>query len=111
MTLTRRERVELAKRRIINILTTYKIALARTLEQKISDAGPFDQRIDPHVLTNARKELEETEQVHIYRGYQGVPWYYLSETPKRVWQGRLAELEPIHRQILKQDFGMRAGLM
>ena len=29
----------------------------RTLEQKISDAGPNDQRIDPHILTEVRNDL------------------------------------------------------
>ena len=31
-------------------------AIAQTLEQKISDAGPFNQRIDPHIL-NPRQKL------------------------------------------------------
>ena len=50
-------RREVASRRIRNILRTHGVAIMRTLEQKISDAGPNDQRIDPHILTEVRNDL------------------------------------------------------
>ena len=57
--LTRRERHEIAEKRLTRILTAQKVCTARTLEQKISDAGPYNQRIDPHILTEARKNLQD----------------------------------------------------
>ncbi len=50
---SRQERLDIARRRLLNILRAHTIALGRTLEQKIADAGPYNQRIDPHVLTQA----------------------------------------------------------
>lgn len=42
---TRDERVAIGQRRIRNILTAHVVAPMRTLEQKISDAGPGGQRV------------------------------------------------------------------
>ena len=52
---TRADRELLAAKRLRNVLRVHGVATDRTLEQKISDAGPFDQRIDPHVLTDVRR--------------------------------------------------------
>ncbi|HEU0298527.1 MAG TPA: hypothetical protein VFR37_03715 [Longimicrobium sp.] len=52
----------------------------RTLEQKISDAGPNNQRVDPHVLTVARNELAREALISVYRR-NNVRWYHLSSTP------------------------------
>ena len=52
-------RLEVAKRRLLNVLRDNVVATARTLEQKISDAGPGHMRVDPHALLNARKQLED----------------------------------------------------
>ena len=62
----------------------------RTLEQKISDAGPSNQRIDPHILNIARKTLIEERQIEqIGRG--GAAWLYLPETPWPTVEERLEE--------------------
>jgi len=45
--MTREEREAVAETRLMRVLGTLTIANQRTLEQKISDAGPFNQRIDP----------------------------------------------------------------
>lgn len=55
--LSQGEREELAATGILRVLGTMTIANQRTLEQKIADAGPFNQRIDPHILTIVRKRL------------------------------------------------------
>lgn len=55
--LSREERETLAETRILRVLGTNTVANQRTLEQKIADAGPFNQRIDPHVLTEVRNRL------------------------------------------------------
>ncbi len=44
-TLTRKEREEIAARRIVNVLNAQGVANLRTLEQKIADAGPNPQRV------------------------------------------------------------------
>jgi hypothetical protein len=73
-------RHELAIKRLRNILRSHVVASARILEQKISDAGPTNQRIDPHILTTARHSLTKRgEIVTINRG--GVPWFHLEEAP------------------------------
>lgn len=56
----------------------------RTLEQKISDAGPADQRVDPLVLSRARQELQQSGVVAVEQR-EGVPWYRLSSTPEQMW--------------------------
>jgi hypothetical protein len=84
------------------------VATARTLEQKISDAGPNDQRIDPHVLTGARKQLVAdgviTKTIHA-----GVPWYHLTVTPPKTVKARLDVLRPIHLRLQQQSFTNRLG--
>ena len=70
----------------------------RTLEQKISDAGPPNQRIDPHILTEARQALATDGTLQIASRSSG-HWYYLTNTPEQTWRQRLAELEPIARRI------------
>ena len=85
---TRAERVAIGRRRILNILRTYTVAGLRTLEQKISDAGPPDQRIDPHLLTKAKQALGD--QITS----TGV-WLHLSNAPAHEVARRIAELEPV----------------
>ena len=70
----------------------------RTLEQKISDAGPPGQRVDPHILSAARQHLERSGLVVRLESPSG-PWYRLSATPEAVWKARLALLEPIRAEL------------
>ncbi len=87
------------------ILRKHGIATSRTLEQKISDSGPFNQRINPHVLTPVRNQLiEEGEIIKITKQ---TPWYNLKDTPKAIIKKRLAEQLPIHQQYGK--IGSRVG--
>ena len=80
----------------------------RTLEQKISDAGPADQRIDPHLLTTAREELKnEGTLVSLKRAE--APWFHLTEAHPNDVAQRLAVLEPIHEATVKGDFVVRLG--
>lgn len=80
----------------------------RTLEQKISDAGPYNQRIDPHLLTIARKELETSGQLSTIREH-GTPWHHLTGHPPTEVAARLAEQASISRRIGRQQFTMRVG--
>jgi hypothetical protein len=105
-----RERIEFAKRRLQNILRSHIVATARTLENKISDAGPTNQRIDPHILTIARNELETAGVIAIYREREkSPPWYYLRETADETLYPRLAELEEIYKQTLDRHLTLRTG--
>ncbi len=98
-------REELAKKRILSILRKHGIATSRTLEQKISDAGPLNQRINPHVLTPVRNQLIKAGVV--IRIDDQTPWYHLKDTPEDIVEKRLAEQLPIHQQYGK--IGSRVG--
>lgn len=54
---SRDEREKIAETRLLRVVGSHGTANARTLEQKISDAGPYNQRIHPHVLTSVRNRL------------------------------------------------------
>ena len=89
------------------MLRTHGVATVRTLEQKISDAGPYDQRIDPHVLTRVLKVL--VDRGEIIRSPKNVPWYHLNTTPAEVVQERLDELQPIYAKTHDGKFVQLVG--
>ena len=98
----------LAERRLRNILTTHIVALARTLEQKISDAGPTNQRIDPHILTPARQRLQEAGEV-IPIQHAGTVWYYLSNPDPTLLSTRLDEQAHVHTAFCHHATAKRTG--
>lgn len=107
-----RERIELGKKRVRNVLRTYTLANLRTLENKISDAGPTNQRIDPHVLTIAKKELTDAGEVKTYApapGKNDIPWFYLEGTAEADLKNRYDELVPVHRATVDPHFTKRIG--
>ena len=61
---TRLEREALACRRLVRVLARHGVANSRTLEQKISDAGPGDQRVDPHVLKRCDYATRTSAETH-----------------------------------------------
>ena len=101
------ERFQLALTRITNVLRKHGIALSRTLEQKISDAGPYGQRIDPHVLTTARNHLNKEKRV--VQLYKIAPWYHLTETPTDIITRRLSEQLSVFKAMQRGDTGSRIG--
>ena len=103
-----RERPALARKRLLRILSAHGIALARTLEQKISDAGPANQRIDPHILTPARKKLISEGKITT-RNAANAPWYHLAATPPATLQNRLDEQLPVFRGLQSGNLGSRIG--
>src|SRR5947209_20599876 len=104
----RKERYLLAEKRLCNILQKYIVASGRTLEQKISDAGPTNQRIDPHILTVARKWLIQKGTIQSTQ-MGGIPWFYLSTEEAATAKKRLSELDALHRQTQKPQFVMLLG--
>jgi hypothetical protein len=108
--LTRQQRIEIAQTRLLRILGTHQAAHMRTLEMKISDAGPFDQRINPHILTEARDLLIAEGQLHVYHPEpHRPPLYYLGNADFQQLQPRFAELQTIQGEYSRQAFSMRVG--
>jgi hypothetical protein len=105
--MTRDEWHQVAFRRLNNVLGNHVVANARTLENKISDAGPFNQRVQPHILTEARQILEKRGDV--LRKGNGIVWFYLAETPLHQVQPRLAAQKSVHDELLKHTFTVRLG--
>ncbi len=102
------ERITLARKRLTSILAAHGVATARTLEQKISDAGPNNQRIDPHVLTVVRNAMiEEGEIVRAPQG--GVPWFHLGNASPGVTAARLAALLPVYKEFNHGNVSKRVG--
>jgi hypothetical protein len=85
------ERQRIARTRLVRVLRRHGIATWRTLEQKIADAGPGPMRIDPHILTPVRKQLER-EGVFERRNEAGGTWFWVRGTPPAVF--RRANLTP-----------------
>jgi hypothetical protein len=98
----------LAKKRLASVLRRHVIATDRTLEQKIADAGPSNQRIEPKVLGEARAQMEESKRISV-EVEQNAPWFYLRETTGDERKQRLAELEPIYAATQEGNFKRRMG--
>jgi hypothetical protein len=84
------------------------VAIARTIEQKISEAGPFDQRIDPHVLTRVRNRMVGADEIRIIR-HEKTDWYALAEAESRMLQARLTEQGETLKELRKSSFNQRMG--
>ena len=106
--MTNSDRKKLAARRLKSILNRHDVACSRTLEQKISDAGPNNQRIDPHVLTGVRNELVDRGEI-IQIEKTGVPWFHLPNTPIETVERRLIQQLKVHRALQVQDLSNRIG--
>lgn len=102
------EHHDIARRRLLRVLGSHGVALMRTLEQKISDAGPGNQRVDPHILTGARNELEREGLISIHRR-NNVRWYHLTSTPRSVVAERAEAQGRVFDQISRQEFTTRVG--
>ena len=92
----------------MRVLSTHGVALARTLEQKIADAGPSDQRIDPHILTPARNQLIEEGRITLIR-HANAPWFHLVDTPAPTVRHRLDEQLPVFQSLQRGNLGSRIG--
>ncbi|NVD46112.1 hypothetical protein [Qipengyuania atrilutea] len=75
--LSRRERETIARERLLRLLARHGVATMRIIEQKISDAGPFNQRINPHILTMVRNDLIDEGEVRRFH-HAGTTWYRLA---------------------------------
>lgn len=106
--MNRTEWVRLARNRLAKVLYKRKVCTDRTLEQKISDAGPNNQRVEPLILTQARKLMLNLGEIKkIDRGR--TPWFHLSITPMNEVEEWLEVLEPIYEQTQEPMFKQRLG--
>jgi hypothetical protein len=106
--LARIKRESIARRRLNRILESHVVANDRILEQKISDAGPGPQRINPHILTPVRKEMSSEGLISVLPA-AGVPWYHLTSVSETAVSVRLNELAPIHARTTNAAFANRLG--
>jgi hypothetical protein len=106
-----RARIALAKERIQKVLDRERVAHQKTLEQKISDQGPVNQRVDPHLLGLAIKDLLELGRLKtaLHAATTKYPWYANLLTPDAVIQDRLGELAPLYAQVSGGGFGNLTG--
>jgi len=101
-------RIILGRSRIISNLRRLIVANWRTLEQKVSDAGPNHMRVDPHILTESKKRLIAEERIIPINDGQ-VEWYALQETPQNLVEEKLSELRPIYQALSKGGVHERIG--
>lgn len=86
-------------------LQTLGVANMRTLEMKVSDAGPNHMRVNPHVLTQVRKAQLQLGRL---KRVDGV-WYHRStESPARV-DAKLAQLRPLYAKLNNHSLNLRLG--
>jgi len=100
------DRKFIARKRIISVLRNHVIATSRTLEQKISDAGPYNQRIDPHILTTVRNDLFNKGKI---KKKSNLPFFYLKNTPKNILNNRFEKQYKIYSDLQSRDIGHRIG--
>lgn len=105
---TRKEREEIARKRIANVLGKAAVAGMRTLEQKISDAGPNNQRVQPHILTAARNQMTKAGQVVRLDDGSG-SWYHLADENRERIKERMSLLQPIVKKFSHQKYTTRMG--
>lgn len=106
--MTEEEWVQLCQRRLHNILGAHTVANARTLENKIADAGPLNQRAEPHIISRARQALVEAGEIRrVDAG--GATWFHLPSAAPGKLKSRLAELRAVHNRVQARNFTYRVG--
>ena len=106
--MTRAEWLALAKKRLISVLQKRTVATDRTLEQKISDAGPNNQRVEPKIVTQARRNLVDQGRISVLNRSR-TPWFYLAETPFEEVEARLGIVESVYLKTQDSMFTQRVG--
>jgi hypothetical protein len=101
-------RIALGKKRLQSVLSRHTVAMARTLEQKISDAGPSGQRVDPIYLTKALQELRAEGRV-IPKEAERINWYHLAGTDSASIEKRLEEQVSVYAKATAKQFKNRLG--
>ena len=100
--------IDIGRKRLQSVLWSHTIANHRTIENKISDAGPNNMRVQPHLLTEARKELETEGRILSIRK-DDAQWYYLSDANLSEVKSRLREQAEVYRQINRRAMSRLIG--
>jgi hypothetical protein len=106
--LTKGQREKIGRERIMRLLERHGVATMRVIEQKIADAGPNPQRVNPHILTAIRKQLAKEGKIGSIQ-HAGTRWYFANSTEAHVREARLAELGPLHAKASDQSYTKRVG--
>lgn len=106
--LTKAQRAVVARDRLVRLLDRHGVATMRTIEQKIADAGPFNQRINPHVLTEVRNALSKEGVIGVQKR-AAANWYYATATDPEIVSSRLEELVPLYERAVARSFTTRVG--
>jgi len=104
-------RIPIAKRRIQSILDRETVCHQKTLEQKIAEQGPTGQRVDPHLIGLAIRDLLEQNRLrkHQHPSTGAKPWYANPATSKEHVHERLETLAPLYDHISGHGFGNLVG--
>lgn len=98
--MTEREWIDLGKKRIKSILGTYTACSRLQLEMKISEAGPFNQRVEPVLLKDSCKELRQAgivrSQQQIVQDHNPIEFFYLAGADGFQVSSRISQITPIH---------------
>lgn len=80
----------------------------RTLENKIADAGPNNQRIQPHILTVVKNAMVKEGSL-ITSHYHDAEWLHLPNEPRERVDQRHDELRAIRRGFTDHAVTQRTG--
>lgn len=104
-------RIDLGRRRIQSVLDRDIICHRRTLEQKISDQGPREQRVDPQLLGFAIEDLLQLnrlkEEQHPID--QRARWFTNIGTKPDIYQPKLDTLAALYQTVSGGSFGNLIG--
>lgn len=101
------QRVAIGRKRIVNVLLKHGIATLKMLEQKISDAGPNPQRVDPHHLSVACNQLRMAGTL-LTKG-TNPEWFYLADADPAIIEQRYKYLLTLRKRTEKPLFVKRMG--
>jgi hypothetical protein len=104
-------RIAVAKKRVLSVLDRNLIANQKTLEQKISEQGPNNQRVDPHLVGLAVMDLLEQNrlQKRTHKETSSTPWYSTITLKDDVAAPRLEVLAPLYAKISTGNFNNLIG--
>lgn len=105
------ERIAIAKRRIQSVLDRDTIACQKTLEQKISEQGPREMRVDPHLIGRAILDLTELNRLvtHHHQSTGRLGWLSNPGRAAAEVTERLNFLAPLYDSVSGHGFGNLTG--
>lgn len=105
------ERLQIGMNRLLSVLDREEVSSIRTLEMKISDAGPREQRVEPHILGLAGVELVERGRVRTHHHHltAKLNWYAPSRFSEEQIAEKLAELAYVYSRTVDSGFTVALG--